>query len=76
MFDQIEKNPWILALAIIVSNIGAKFIYDDLSDKQQEILNSCFLRKIYIFTLVFAGTQNLMISVISTLLYALIIHWL
>jgi len=76
LIKDVEKNPWSLALAVIVANIGVNFILDDLSEKQKKVLNNCFLRKIYMFALIYCATKNLMISLIVTLLYAMIVHWM
>lgn len=73
---QFEENPWIMALAVVVSNLGINFIKDDLSKKQQDFLNNYVLRKIYIFALIYCGTKNIIISLICTLLYSIIVHWL
>lgn len=76
LIKDLEDNPWSLALAVIVANIGVNFILDDLSEKQKKVLNNCFLRKIYMFALIYCTTKNIMISIIVTLLYAMLIHWM
>ena len=76
LIKDIEGNPWSLALAVIIGNIGVNFILDDLTEKQKDVLNNCFLRKLYIFALIYCTTKNLMISLIVTLFYAMIVHWM
>tara|TARA_R100001163_G_C5067308_1_gene206313 strand:- start:4293 stop:4535 length:243 start_codon:yes stop_codon:yes gene_type:complete len=74
--NQIENNPWILAFAVIISNIGFNYILDDLDDRQKSVLNNKFLRKVYLFGLIYCGTKDFMISLISTIVYAMAVHWL
>ena len=71
LIKQIEDNPWVMAMALVISNIGLSFIKDDLSEYQQEILNNCVLRKIYIFAMIYCGTKSFKISLVSTILYSI-----
>lgn len=73
LIKSFEENPWIMALSVIIANIGVQFIQDDLTKNQRDILNNCILRKVYIFALTYCGTKNIMISLIVTLIYSLII---
>lgn len=74
LIDQIDDNPYVLAMAIILSNVGFNYILDDLKDHHKKVLNNSILRKIYLFALIYCGTQNLMISTLATVIYAVIVH--
>ncbi len=75
--DEIENNNWILAMMIILSTVGYKYIGDDLQEKRYDYLKKCKItRKLIIFSLIFITTKNIKISLISTLLYTFIIHYL
>ena len=74
--DELERNPWFLAFAVIMSNIGVNYILEDLDERQKNFLNNCVMRKFFLFALVYCGTKNLMISVIATLIYSAVVHWM
>jgi hypothetical protein len=76
IIQNIEQHPLPLVFAVFLSNMGYHFIADDLSDKHREMLNTCYLRKLYLFALIYCGTRNIMVSLVATLLYALIINWI
>lgn len=75
VLKSIEEHPLPMVLALLLSNVGFNFIADDFSDKHKELLNTCFLRKLYLFALIYCGTRNIMVSLVVTLMYALIINW-
>jgi hypothetical protein len=75
LIDKIDDNPYVLAMAIILSNVGFNYILDDLKEHHRKVLNNCILRKIYLFALIYCGTQNLMISTMATLVYTVIVHF-
>lgn len=72
--NKIEHNPWILAAAVILSNIGMEYIKEDLSDRQKNVLNTCSLRKLYLFALIYTTTENIVISLTATLIFAILVH--
>lgn len=76
LVSDFESNRWFLAIAILVSNLGINYLTEDLKEQHKKILNNCYLRKIYMFALIFCGTKSLMISLIATFIYSVIVHWI
>ncbi|MEX0598967.1 MAG: hypothetical protein WD512_20965 [Candidatus Paceibacterota bacterium] len=76
LIEQIDDNPYVLAMAIILSNVGFNYILDDLSEHHKKLLNNSILRKIYLFALIYCGTQNLTISTLATVVYIIIVHFI
>jgi hypothetical protein len=70
----LEKNKWLLALMIIISNVGSGYLKDDIELQEANYKLNCFwVRKIVIFALVFCGTNDLRISLAATITYALLL---
>ena len=72
--SKVEDSSWVLAIAIIIGNLGMSYILDDLNEKKKDVLNNCFLRKVYLFALIYCGTKDLIVSLTATLFYAMIVH--
>jgi len=75
IIQNLETNPWFLAGMVILSNVGMKYIEEDLDQKKCDILNCQISRKLIIFALIFCSTKSLKVSIISTLLYSLIVKF-
>ena len=75
VIEGIEKNPWILAIMVVIGNIGFKYLEEDLNEHKCEWLKCNFMRKFVLFALIFCATKNLLVSAISTILYAIFIEF-
>jgi len=71
LVDQIEGSPWLLAVMVILSNIGFKYIEKDLDEKKCSFMECGMSRKFIIFALIFCATKNLRVSILSTAAYSL-----
>ena len=63
-----------LSMAIIISNIGSKYIHLDYTEHQQELLSHQGLRVLYIYCMAFVGTRNVISALKITGLYYLFVH--
>jgi len=70
LVDTIDKtlaNSYVFfSLILILSNFGARYIHLDLSDKQHKMLSNWWLRRAYIFSIIYMGTRDLRLSLIIT----------
>lgn len=62
-----------LTLAIIISNIGAKFIHMDFDERQQKIMAHPLARVFYIYCMAFIGIRDFRYAAIVTGIYYLIV---
>ena len=68
------NNSQILAgVAMIILNIGTKYVYLDISEKQDEFIKTILFRRIAVFTIFWIGTKDIYSSIALTLLYIIFI---
>ena len=70
-----EKSPWVLAIMIIIANIGFSQIKDELDTKIIDFLNGPITRRLILFALIFSGTRSLKVSLLSTLAYMIFVYF-
>jgi hypothetical protein len=70
--DQLSENKIFIGLLMIMVNVGARFIIEELSDEHREIAKGDVFRKIVIFASVFMATRDIIISLIVTLIFVVL----
>jgi hypothetical protein len=73
-FDQLAENKLFIGLLMILVNVGARFIIEELSDEHRAIVKSENFRKIVIFASVFMATRDIVISLIVTIIFIILIN--
>jgi hypothetical protein len=72
--DQLAENKIFIGLVMIMVNIGARFIIEELSDEHRAIVQSSTFRKIVIFCSVFMATRDILISLVVLLIFTVVLH--
>ena len=72
--EQMAENKIFIGLVMIMVNIGARFIIEELSDEHREIAKGETFRKIVIFCSVFMATRDIMISLIVTIIFVVVMN--
>ena len=67
MFD----NKYMIGLIMVIVNLGARFIVNELDEKQKKLINSKYLRRLLIFLVIFIATRDLGISIVLTVVVIL-----
>lgn len=62
----INESKILAALAMLLLNIGSKYIELKISDSQAEYMRNEIGREILIFAMVFVGTKDIILSIIVT----------
>ena len=75
IFQQQQQgiNKYILGLIMITINLGARFIIDDLSEKQKKIINNEYTRKFLVFCVFYMATRDFITSLTLTIIFMLFI---
>jgi len=73
-FTCINENKYIIGLTMIVLNIGARFIIDELDDDIRSEISSKYIRKLIIFCSFFMATKDFFTSVILTIIFIIFIN--
>ena len=75
IFQQQQQgiNKYILGLIMITINLGARFIIDDLSEKQKKFINNEYTRKFLVFCVFYMATREFITSLTLTIIFILFI---
>ena len=72
--DRLSENKIFIGLIMIMVNIGARFIIDELSDEQKAILKNKYFRKVVIFCSVFMATRDIVVAGVVTVAFAILME--
>tara|TARA_B100001989_G_C24255377_1_gene324158 strand:+ start:6 stop:392 length:387 start_codon:yes stop_codon:yes gene_type:complete len=71
--NSINNNKYFYAIAMILLNMGGKYIEIDLDDSHKKFLSSKILRRLIIFTVAFVATKDIIASLIITACFVIIV---
>ena len=66
-------NKYIIGIVMVIINLGARFIVNELNEEQKKLINSKYLRRIIIFLVIFMATRDIVISLVLTIIVILVI---
>ena len=70
----INDNKYIIGLTMIMLNIGARFIIDELDDDLRSIVSNQYIRRFFIFCSFFMATRDIFTSIVLTIVFIIIIN--
>ena len=73
-FDQLAENKLFIGLLMLLVNIGARFIIEELSDEHRAVVKSDWFSKIVIFSSVFMATRDVVIALTVTIIFVVLIN--
>ena len=71
---QLNENKYFIGCAMLLVNIGARFIIDELDDETRSYISSTAIRKIFIFCSLFMATRDIFTSFILTIVFAVVLN--
>lgn len=72
--DQMSENKIFIGLIMVLVNIGARFIIEELGEEHKKIIQNTYFRKFVVFCSVFMATRDIGVALIVTLIFAIIIN--
>ena len=72
--ENLNENKYFIGITMILINIGARFIIDELDDDLRKLVSNSFVRKFFIFCSVFMATRDIFSSFIITIIIIIIIN--
>ena len=64
--SMLNNSPLLAGLAMLILNIGSKYVELGLSKTQEQALRNGIAREFLIFSMVFMGTKDIVLSIIMT----------
>lgn len=75
MLSEQAMNNLTIAVLTLFAQMGAKWIYEDIDDDLEIFLSNKWMRKLYVFAIVFLATQNINLSLFLTALYWVAVYY-
>lgn len=72
--ENLNENKYFIGFTMILLNIGARFIIDELDDDLRKIVSQSFVRRFFIFCSFFMATKDVFIALILTIVFVIIIN--
>ena len=70
----INENKYMIGLTMIMLNIGARFIIDELDDDLRKLVSNTFVRRVVIFCSFFMATKDLFTAIVLTIIFVIFIN--
>ena len=70
---KIAENKYFIGVVMIMMNIGARFMIEELTPKQKEWINTQTFRRFIVFCAFFAATRDLLAAVTLTIIFILFV---
>ena len=70
----INENKYMIGLTMIMLNIGARFIIDELDDDLRKLVSNTFIRRVVIFCSFFMATKDLFTAIVLTIIFVIFIN--
>lgn len=74
LLEKISKSPAMIGLAVLIINLGGRYIATDITQYDEKVLNNKFMKKLTIFSIAFLSTRDIRYSVIIVLLYTILFN--
>lgn len=69
-----NNNKYVFGVIMILMNLGARYVENELLTSHKALLKSTILRRLLIFSVVFAATRDLFISLTLTAAFVIIVQ--
>ncbi len=74
ILENISRSPVMIGLAVLMINLGGRYIASDISQYDEKVLNNKFMKKLTIFSIAFLSTRDIKYSIIIVLLYSILFN--
>ena len=70
----INDNKYMIGVTMIMLNIGARFIIDELDDDLRKMISNTIVRRVFIFCSFFMATKDLFTAIVLTVIFVILIN--
>ena len=70
----VNENKYFIGFTMILLNIGARFIIDELDDDLRKIASDKIVRKLFIFCSFFMATKDICTALILTIIFIIVVN--
>ena len=70
----VNENKYMIGITMIMLNIGARFIIDELDDDLRKLISNTIVRRVVIFCSFFMATKDLFTAIVLTIIFVIMIN--
>ena len=70
----LNDNKYIIGITMIMLNIGARFIIDELDDDLRAMISNTYVRRVVVFCSFFMATKDLFTATVLTIIFVIFIN--
>lgn len=76
LFNTLNTNPYFIGIMMLLLNLGGRFLGMEMSKSQEKFFQQVWVRRFFIFTVLFIATRNVLIALFLTVFVLLILSYL
>ena len=76
MLSQQAYNNLLIAILTCLAHLGSKWVHEDFDEDLEIFLSNKWMRKLYVFAIIFLATQNFNLSLFLVIAYWLMVYFL
>lgn len=73
LLDVVNNSKMTAGLALLMLNVGAKYVQGDLGRVHDKILSNEYVKKVIVFCLFFVATRDLSVAFLLTVFYIIVV---
>ena len=72
--ESLNENKYFIGFTMILLNIGARFIIDELDDDTRSMISNKVVRRFFVFCSFFMATKDIFIATLLTIVFVIILN--
>ena len=74
--QSLNDSKFFAGIVMLLMNIGSKYISIELSENQQQLIENSIVRQLFIFTITWMGTRDIVAALILTAVFTVLTQFL
>jgi hypothetical protein len=75
-FNSINTSPYFIGIMMLLLNLGGRFLGMEITKGQEKFFQNPWIRKFFIFTVLFVATRNVLVALFLTIIVLLLLAYL
>lgn len=75
-FGTLNTNPFFIGIMMLLLNLGGRFLGMEISKNQERVMQHPWIRRFFIFTVLFVATRNVLVAFFLTILVLVFLSFL
>jgi hypothetical protein len=76
LLASVNSNPYFIGLMMLLLNLGGRFLSLEVSKEQEKFLSHPFIRRFFLFVVLFVATRNIIIATGLTIIVIICLGYL